>query len=579
VVDQLAKPFSRPGEVTELLTCFGHVVAGLDLLPGMVVLDFGAGTGWTSWRLAQLGCQVIVSDVSAAALDLARERFRRWPNVGARPQPRFLLFDGYRIDLPDASVDRICCFDAFHHLANPADVMAEFARVLRPGGRVAFDEPGHYHSLQGQSQYEIREYGVIEGDIELVEVAKVADTVGMEFVAADVLTVRPVWADLAEFTDLVETRVLSARMQQQLASQIHNKQLFVLRKRGEEARDSRDASGLKATLALRDVRATATDDGILVHVVVDVENTGTATWLPADAIETVGALRLGVRVLSRRAWEHRIELDQTPVPPGMHVPVSGSFLLPADVADIPLSIGPVSEWVAWFENVGSPPLRLRVADYLQPGRFRAYRPDRAALCVGGGLERPSADVGDGTVGQRSGGAARSRRRPAQRLAAQAGPQVIGCRGDQILELVERGASRFDYTVAGDAQCADRFDDCDGVLRDDGVLRGQGAAGGILGIGWIGLAPHPTLPPVRAIHLHHDDLVAAQEPFQPGAITASPLHPDSLHRAEGLQRTGQTGRPRDRTIFSVKEVPQLDLEGDSHGGLLRARSQVTVLRDR
>jgi ubiquinone/menaquinone biosynthesis C-methylase UbiE len=157
VVDQLAKPFSRPGEVTELLTCFGHVVAGLDLLPGMVVLDFGAGTGWTSWRLAQLGCQVIVSDVSAAALDLARERFRRWPNVGARRQPRFLLFDGYRIDLPDASVDRICCFDAFHHLANPADVMAEFARVLRPGGRVAFDEPGHYHSLQGQSQYEVRE--------------------------------------------------------------------------------------------------------------------------------------------------------------------------------------------------------------------------------------------------------------------------------------------------------------------------------------------------------------------------------------------------------------------------------------
>src|SRR6266496_534285 len=83
---------------------------------------------------------------------------------------------------------------------------------------------------------------------------------------------------------------------------------------------------------------------------------------------------------------------------------------------------------------------------------------------------------------------------AQRLGAQAGPQVIGCRGDQILELVERRTPRFDRTVAGNAQCADRFDDRGGVLRDHSVLRGQGAAGGILSIEWIGLAPYPPLPP-------------------------------------------------------------------------------------
>src|SRR6266536_6294028 len=72
---------------------------------------------------------------------------------------------------------------------------------------------------------------------------------------------------------------------------------------------------------------------------------------------------------------------------------------------------------------------------------------------------------------------------AQRLGAQAGPQVIGCRGDQILELVERRAPRFDRTVAGYAQSTDGFHDRGGVLRDGGVRRGQGAAGSVLGIEW------------------------------------------------------------------------------------------------
>ena len=196
VESMLAKPYTQPVETTELLTCFAHMIDGLRLLPGDKLLDFAAGTGWTSWMFTQLGAEVICSDVSPSALAMARRRYERWPSIPGRPEPSFLVFDGHRLELADDSVDKICCFDAFHHLVNQPEVIAEFARVLRPGGLIGFDEPGDHHSKSHQSQYEMRTFGVVEGDIDLREMAAMARDSGLEFVAADMLTVRPIWSDL-----------------------------------------------------------------------------------------------------------------------------------------------------------------------------------------------------------------------------------------------------------------------------------------------------------------------------------------------------------------------------------------------
>jgi hypothetical protein len=57
-------------------------------------------------RKPQLGCKVIACHVSAAALEIGRELYSRNPPAGDRPTPEFLLFDGHRIDIADASVDR-----------------------------------------------------------------------------------------------------------------------------------------------------------------------------------------------------------------------------------------------------------------------------------------------------------------------------------------------------------------------------------------------------------------------------------------------------------------------------------------
>ena len=137
----LAKPFSRTDEAPAMLINLAVLLQGLRLSPGDVVLDFGGGTGWLSRFLTQLGCRAIALDVSTTALDIARALYERMPVAGAQPAPQFLLFDGRRIDLPDASVDRIACFDAFHHAPNPEEMLREFARVEgatgAPGGSPA----------------------------------------------------------------------------------------------------------------------------------------------------------------------------------------------------------------------------------------------------------------------------------------------------------------------------------------------------------------------------------------------------------------------------------------------------------
>ena len=355
----LAKPFADLAETTELLTCFAHLLAGLRPMRGMTVLDFGAGSCWTSWYFAQLGCKVIATDVSKSALDLGRERFRRWQTAGDQPTPEFLLFDGRRIDLPDASVDRVCCFDAFHHLSNQAEVLAEFARVLKPGGLAAFDEPGRNHSRTTQAQYEMRAYGVIEGDIDLHEMSAMATAAELEFHAANVFAVQPFWAGLAEFTDTVEHALPSPAAQQHLARQLVNKQLFLLRKPGEEVPDSRDRAAIGGQISLDELTAVPGPDGLSVTIAVTAVNTGRAAWLPLSA--GVGAVQIGLRLVGSTSWEGRLRFDtDEPIAPGDKSKVRGTVLLPAAAAGQELHIDLVSESVAWFENLGIPPIRTRL---------------------------------------------------------------------------------------------------------------------------------------------------------------------------------------------------------------------------
>ena len=102
----------------------------LGLLPrGLVVADLGCGTGDLSVRLARHVREVHAVDRSAAMLRAARRRAGDLPNV------RLHQADLERLPLDDQSCDAALLVLVLAYTPDPGPVLAEAARVLRPGGR------------------------------------------------------------------------------------------------------------------------------------------------------------------------------------------------------------------------------------------------------------------------------------------------------------------------------------------------------------------------------------------------------------------------------------------------------------
>jgi SAM-dependent methyltransferase len=60
--------------------------------------------------------------------------------VGDRDDVRFLAMDAHHLDFVDGSFDTVCVSNSLHHFDDPAPVLAEMLRVVRPGGHVVVNE-------------------------------------------------------------------------------------------------------------------------------------------------------------------------------------------------------------------------------------------------------------------------------------------------------------------------------------------------------------------------------------------------------------------------------------------------------
>jgi ArsR family transcriptional regulator len=94
------------------------------------VADLGCGTGRTADVLAPFVTRVIAVDASEEMLAAARERLAAHQNVDVRHGTLEAL------PLDDASVDAAHLGLVLHHIADPATVLNEAARVVKPGGRL-----------------------------------------------------------------------------------------------------------------------------------------------------------------------------------------------------------------------------------------------------------------------------------------------------------------------------------------------------------------------------------------------------------------------------------------------------------
>ncbi|HET7226558.1 MAG TPA: methyltransferase domain-containing protein [Candidatus Eisenbacteria bacterium] len=95
------------------------------------VLDAGCGTGEGASRLAALYPQAAVLgvDILDHHLALARERY-----AALAPRLRFEHQSVFELNAPEASFDLTVCRHVVHSIPHPERVIAELARVTRPGG-------------------------------------------------------------------------------------------------------------------------------------------------------------------------------------------------------------------------------------------------------------------------------------------------------------------------------------------------------------------------------------------------------------------------------------------------------------
>lgn len=116
------------------------------------LLDLGTGTGRMIALLGQRATHVSAIDRSPDMLRLARAKL---PEEGS-DKVNLLLGDFCALPLEDASADLVTAHQILHYSATPQQVIAEAARVLKPGGRLLIVDfaPHDREELRSRDQHE-----------------------------------------------------------------------------------------------------------------------------------------------------------------------------------------------------------------------------------------------------------------------------------------------------------------------------------------------------------------------------------------------------------------------------------------
>jgi SAM-dependent methyltransferase len=125
---------------------------------GRAVLELGCGAAQWSIALTEQGARVVGLDVSAAQLGHARRADGTVPLVQA---------SGEQVPFPDASFDIVFCDHGALSFCDPHVIVPEVARLLRPGGLLAFccTHPMLYLTWDDKNEQQTRKLQIDYADL------------------------------------------------------------------------------------------------------------------------------------------------------------------------------------------------------------------------------------------------------------------------------------------------------------------------------------------------------------------------------------------------------------------------------
>ncbi|MFW9794052.1 MAG: class I SAM-dependent methyltransferase [Candidatus Thorarchaeota archaeon] len=106
---------------------------------GKTVLDVAGGTGYIGQMIKQMGGTYINLDISTGMLSLAREKLS-----SMKGSHLLVLSDVHHIPLRKNKVDVALVSEVLEHVQNPALVLHEVSRVLKPTGTIIVTNPNPF---------------------------------------------------------------------------------------------------------------------------------------------------------------------------------------------------------------------------------------------------------------------------------------------------------------------------------------------------------------------------------------------------------------------------------------------------
>jgi len=112
----------------------------LHLSTGKKLLDIACGSGGPALRIAaKTGCSLVGIDLHEGAILMAKSLAAQWK---LKNDVEFRVVNASEpLRFPDGHFDGIICVDAINHIPDRPSVLAQWARLLKPGGRLLFSDP------------------------------------------------------------------------------------------------------------------------------------------------------------------------------------------------------------------------------------------------------------------------------------------------------------------------------------------------------------------------------------------------------------------------------------------------------